>query len=396
MQTAFAGSAGDYRKWLATISTSHERRIEFQIWPLAGGGPIRTLRPKILDGTITYDADRTPSRILDAVFLDPSQSIAFEPEDGETPIHRSRVITVRWSVKVPALGRWVTVRPFTGPIFDFDRTGAEVHLVAHGFDEQGLGEAVHGRTFPAKGSKAVALRWLADQWGDPSLVVPNLGTFPDKFTVAASDQLWPRAQKIVRSAGRQLFHDGRGKLILRTKPARAVLTLGPATLLSPVSIDRNPEFKNRWEIVGAKPKGKKQPVKAHSQLPKSNPLSPQRLARGGAPLYHVHREENTAFKTVAACQKRANELRDDSLRTVSNYSVDCLPMPHLDELDLVTVHSPERTVLVRATQWTLPLGDAPMTLGAIKRASTKTPQRKSRGLKGGGGSAWRPGKKAGR
>lgn len=382
MQTAFAGSARDYRVWLSKIQGTHERRIEFLITPLDGGkGVWSTVRPMFLEGSISMDSSRNPSRILDVTFLDPDEAFSLEPDDGTTPVHRSRVITVRWSVRVPELGRWVTCRPFTGPIVDIDREGPTIKLTAHGFDEQGMGEVAFGHTFKKKASKATALRWLANKWGEKKIAIPKkIGSFPTKFTVAATDKPWERARKIVSSVNRQMFYNGKGQWIYRANPSRSVLTIDRNALLSPVTIDRNADFKNRWVVIGAKVGGKKKKkVRASAQLPASNPLAPGRLSRNGEPLFHLARVENTAYKTTAACQRRANEMRNASLRTTANYSFDCIPMPHLDENDVITVRSREGTIVVRASQWTLPLGNAAMSIGTIKRASTKATRRRPSG-----------------
>lgn len=379
-------NADEFRAYVQTLSRTHERRVTIVVTDLDGKRP-RTLEPMILDGQVTVDARAQapqPTRILTLTFLDPSRSLDFEPEaDADAPIHRSRMVQVTYSVKVPELDRWVDCEVFTGPIHDFDRTGAVVSLVAHGKEVQAMGARWEQRGWPPKTRKTRIIRQLLEDTGETVLRVPDLpATTPAKVTVMRLDMPWTVAKRLGRSMNRQLYYNGAGAAILRPVPQRPVFTFGPEWLLSDVSVDRDPEgMHNVFRVVGAVPKGSKKRVASTLFLNPGHPNSSQSLARNGKPLRLVNEERNDQFKTRADCRRRATQLRDDAMRAAVDVSVDVLPVPFLDERDLVRVTDGSGSHVLRLDRWVLPLGveGAPaMTLGAITKAGDKGGRRKAR------------------
>lgn len=366
-----------------TLRTTHERRIHVEVLDLEGN-VLSSLTPVATDGQVMVDTTQadTPSRILDLTFLDPHRTIQFEPDSpGAAPLHRSRMIRVIYSVRVPALERWVSCEVFTGPIWDFDRDGAEVSVVAHGKERLSLGQQWHPRTYAAKTPKTRVIKAILADTGEDRLAVPDLRvTMPHRFTIGRMASPWPRAQRVARSMDHELFYDGRGVCVLRKPVSTPLFTFGEGFLLGEPLIDRDPEgVFNIFEVLGANPKGPKKRVEASSRLPANHPLSAESLGRNGRPQFLAKRVENPHIKTLHEAQARADRLRDDSTRTLVNYQFDTLPVPHLDENDLVRVQTDDGVFLVRMQQWTLPLGweGAPaMTVGAVRR-TTRTRRRRS-------------------
>lgn len=367
----------DYRTYLRTLRTTHERRIIVEVLNL-DGDTLSYLTPEVLDGEVTVDVTREPTRILTLTFLDASRSIHFEPDSpGDAPLHRKRMIRVTYSVRVPALGEWVDCEVFTGIIWDFDRVGAVVSITADGKERQALGNKWKPVTYSKKQKKTFAIKDLMAETGETALAVPNMAaTMPERLTITRMDAIWPRVKKLAASMDRQLFYDGRGVLVMRRLPSRPSFTFDERHLLSEVSIDRDPEgVFNIFEAIGAKPKGSKTRVRAVEKLAFHHPLasnSEHGIGRNGKDHYLVKREENRQIKTLAEARARAERMRDDASRVIVNYSFDSLPIPHLDENDLVRVVCGEGTLLVRMQRWTLPLGweGAPaMSVGDVKRTT---------------------------
>ena len=98
----------------------------------------------------------------------------------------------------------------------------------------------------------------------------------------------------------------------------------------------------------------------------------------------IEQIENSKITTNKEAGEVARDKRDDSLRTLVSYSFDSLPIPHLEENDLVRVVTDEGTFMVRMKQWTLPFGleGAPtMSVGSLQRKSV--PLGRAKGHKGG-------------
>ena len=372
-------TAAQLRAYHDTLRTSHERRIVVQIQTL-GGRVLTSQQVDVIDGGITVDTDAEVTRVLSMVFVDPSRSIRFETNDPSgVPLHRSRRIEVHYEVRVPALNRWVTAVPFSGPIWDYRRQGAEVTIVAHGMDRQGLGNQWSARTFGKKSRKTRAIRTVLGDIGFEEMSIPDLKkTFPGRFTVARLDQPLPKLRRVARSLDRHLFIDGRGVPRMRAIPNRPVFTFDDRSLVAEPSIRRTTEeLKNVAEVLGGKPKGAKRRVRAVAQLRPNHPLSPESLSFNGKPLRLVERVENPHLKTTADCKKRARRIRDERAKLPVEHGFEAVPVPHLDELDLVRVVTDDGPVVIRMKQWSLPLGGSaaggtggqPMTVGSLKRVS---------------------------
>lgn len=367
---------------------THERRIHVEVLDL-DGNTLTHLTPTAVDGQIMVDTTggpEVPTRILDLSFVDPTRSVHFEPDSpGDAPLHRKRIIKVVDSRRVPELEDWIETDVFTGVVWDFDREGALVTLVAHGMERQALGQKWKPVTFKRRTKKTEALKDLLRAAGENRLGgIPDLDVrMPERMTVARMDTIWPRAKRLGASMDRQLFYPGTGMPVLRRVPSRPVFTFTEAHLLSDVLIDRDPEgVFNTFISVGAKAKGSKKRPMAIETLPPGHPLSPQSLSRNGEPLRLVKREENRQVKSKDEAKARAVRMREEGSRVLVTYQFDSLPIPHLDENDLVRVRTDEGTFLVRMERWTLPLGSEgapPMTVGDVRRT---TRARKKGGRRG--------------
>ena len=371
----------DLRLYNQNLTMTHERRIHVDVMDL-DFNHIAHLTPDVVDGQVIVDAKAgpdAPTRILDMQFVDPGRAVHFEPDSPlDAPLHRSRVVRVTDSRRVPALDDWVDCEVFTGVVFDFDRQGALCSLVAHGMERQAMGAKWTPVTYQKHTRKTDALKDLLAEAGEPRLGgIPDLkARMPERMTVTRMDPILPRARRLADSMDRQLFWPGTGIPVLRRIPSRPVFTFGDRHLLSEVKIDRDIEgVHNTFVAVGAKAKGAKKRPYAVESLPPSNPLSPlpeRGVGRNGKKLRLVKREENRQIKTRDEAKARAKRMRDEGSGALVTYSFDAIPVPHLDENDLVRVVTDEGTFRVRMEKWTLPLGfegGPPMTVGDIRRTT---------------------------
>ncbi|WP_109507362.1 hypothetical protein [Nocardioides speluncae] len=385
-------NAAELRLYHQTLRSTHWRRREVVITNL-NGIVQRELTPRILDGQVMVDSTAEVTRILDLRFLDPGRTLGFEPDSpSEASMHRSRAISVIDSVLVPELDAWIDCPVFYGPIWDFDRQGPVVSVVAHGWDRQALGQQWSPRTFPKKMRKTSVIRALLAGVGETRLGgVPDLPiTMPNRLTIGRMDSPLPKAKNLARSMDRHLFYDGAGVPQLRGYSGRPVFTFGDRMLLDEPLIHRSTQGYNAWEVLGAKPKGSKIRVRGQAYLPEAHPMSRQSLARNGALHTIARREENDQIKTRAEAEKKALRLRDDQARTITEYTVDVIPVPHLDEGDMVAVDCADGRFLLRMQKWAYPLAGAPdgieegqpMTISVVRRLTRARRSRPGRGRGG--------------
>lgn len=371
-------SDADFRAYNRGITVTHERRIHIEILTL-DGDLVATLTPDALDGQVLIDATvgkDTPTRILDFSFLDPSRSIQFEPDTpGGASMHRKFMIRIIDSRRIPELGDWVDCEVFTGPLWDFDREGAVVKIVAHGLERQAMGQKWKPVTYKKRTKKTDAIKDLLAAAGEPHLGgIPDMDArMPERMTITRMDTIWPRVLRLSESLDRQTFYPGHGRPIMRRLPSRPVFTFDDRHLLSEVLLDRNPDgVFNTFVMVGSKPKGAKVRPQATESLPPSHPNSAQELERTNTWLRLVKREENRQVKTIAEAKARAKRMEEEGAKFVVNYGFDSLPIPHLDENDMVRVRCDEGTLLVRMKTWSLPLGfdgAPPMSVGTLRRTT---------------------------
>lgn len=116
------------------------------------------------------------------------------------------------------------------------------------------------------------------------------------------------------------------------------------------------------------------PVTAFAIAPRSNPMSPWKLGREGAPLYLVEQIERTHARTKKDAEQAAREALEAMLMEGVDVSFDALPIPHLEPLDRVRVATDTTSLTFVLKAFSLPLlHSGSMSVGANKRV---TPARK--------------------
>lgn len=392
------------RLYNQTIARTHRRRVELHILTL-DRRIVRSLTPKITAGTVTLDVHQVPMMVATLTFLDPTRSLVFEPDSaGDAPLHRKFMVHINDSRYIPTLG-WVDCDVFTGPIWDFERKGAEVSLTAHSVDRLASGTIRRAKMWRRKTKKTDIIRGLLQEAGATRLRIPDLRfttpvhvhvrhVHPKKHTKKAhtvrritgfhtttQDTYWDKASGLGDSMNRLLFPTADGAFELRSHPERPAYHFNGALLAEPDLSRPGSEGPNTFLVIGAKPKGSKRQVSSGLVgFPNSHPLSANELAWNGKPYQILDKIHNPHAKTKAECRKIAIRHRDRAARMLVEISFDALPVPWLRPWDLVTAETSQGRLGVHIRQMTYPLSadSSPMTVGAVKRP---VPQRlQSRGV----------------
>lgn len=383
---------GDYD---AALRATHRRRVELVILTL-DDDPVTSLVNPFLGGSIHGDVDRSPVEVLEARVLD--RDGVLDWTNGQHRRFKVRVVDSRFVV---ALNDWVEATVFTGPLWDFERRGEEVTLVAQGSERLAMGSVRSAFTRPRKAKATEVIRDLLRDAGAPasSLRVPRLNVrLPERVTVvkrgkdrdgdkagrqgarrrvlrvSRADSPWPRAAKIAEAIDRELFADGSGNFLLRPAQTKPSVSFTSRLLIGP-PIERrgkDGEQPNVWMVVGADPKGSRKQIQVEVPLPRRHPLSRQRLAWHDVPREVVERVENEHLKTKKQARLVGERRRDKALRELMEYEVQAFPcVPWLRPNSLVTIPlASGGTARIRVKRWTLPLGPGPdpLVIGANRRS----------------------------
>jgi hypothetical protein len=355
------------------LTWTHRRRIHVHILDL-DMNLIRSVSPMFLDGQVTVDTTAEVSRILTLSFLDPTQSLAFEPDTPGPALWRNRLLRIVYSVSVPDLNDWVDCPVFTGVVWDFSRQGAMVNVTAQGLERLALGQAWTGKKYPAKSTRTAALKDIMGRVGEDCHAIPDLPyKLPKDFVVGKMDSPWKRAKHLAASMNRYLFYDGHGTLHLRHFNDRPVFTFDKEVLTPPTFARSKDPVINTVEVLGGRPKGKKRRVKAVATA--TGWLSPKALARASGSMRLVQQVQNDHIRSNAEAKAIAvRHLKHHEQQRVT-ITFDSLPVPHLEENDRVRVGSTGvGPVHLRLNQFTIPLGGGdgtapPMTVGSVRRTT---------------------------
>lgn len=373
-------TADEHVEYLATLAGSHEIKVTVQV--LDNEHRVLSVVTQILlDGqvdakmvTVRNAEEIEVSRVCRLQLLDPTRTMTFDsasPDAGA--LYLDRMVRVVYSVRCPS--RWVDVPVFTGPVIKCDRDGDIVNVEAHGKEEFGLGAAYSPLTL--KGRKTDAIRTLLDRSGETARYVEipasaeNLTT---ALTVGRESKLFAKAFWVAASMNRRLFYDGRGigrSVALSSKSVASISSGNGGLLMTDPQISFDTQnLVNIVRVVGGKPEGSKSAVVATEVAPSTHPLSPYKIGRNGKPRYLLQVYENTNLRTVAAARAAALTLLRQSLLQQIDVTYDCLPIPHLEPWDVVTVQTPNFNLAHQANSFSLPLRhDAEMTIGYQRNLS---------------------------
>jgi hypothetical protein len=362
------------------ISRAHRRRVEAEVTTL-DGELVAHLTPEVSSGTVFVDAeaeDDVTSRIVEMNFVQPTR-MRFEPYSAsDMPFHRQFALRVTDCRFILELGRWVDCPVHYGPMWDFDRTGAQVTLVAHGWERQAFGVKWNPETFRRGTKKTDVIKALLAEAGFTNLGgIPDLdATLPeDGLTMTKADLLWPACVKLAESMNRHLFippSESGPRPTMRRLPDAPAFIFDERHLMAEPVVDRQARSTpNVFQVVGARPPGAKRRVGDVRELDPDHPDSKESLAFHDQPHRVLLTERNEAIKTQAEAEARAKRLRDKSERGAVDLQVDVLPFPHFEELDLVAIRDEVGAERIRMSRFSFGWGLAPtpLAINQLKKTS---------------------------
>jgi hypothetical protein len=394
------------RIYAETVAGTHHRRVELVITDL-NDKPVRSLTNRFAGGQIDTDTSRSPAAILQCQVIDDDHVLDWE--HGAHRRFKAQVVDSRFVPGIGTDGEWVEETVFTGPLWDFNRDGALVELVAQDTERLAMGSVRTVFTRPRKSRATKVIRDLLNAAGAPDKLIriPTMkATLPERVTVGIrvgrrrdengdkkgmgkdtrrrtrilratrEDTYLAEATRIATALNRLFYADTRGRFVVRAQPSKPAATLTNRQILSPVTVKRTAEDDtvNTWDIIGGNPRGPKKQVRVRVAFPARHPLSAQSLAWHGKPHALIETVENKHLKTVRQARNFGQRLRDRAMGDLVSYEVQALPMlPWLQQHMGVSVPTPGGQVTLRATQWSFPLGPGadPMTLGANRRGGWK-------------------------
>lgn len=374
-----------------TLAASHQVRVTVRIHDRQEAviGDLVAAASRVLGGAVQVDTKAEVSRSLGLTVLDPNRELAFDSGNpAEGALYADNFVSVLYGVYVPDV-EWVDVPVFWGPLTSFARTGPEVTLEAQG--KEALLLAPHFVTRPftlRKGAKVRdAIRQVAARAGEGRFTLPTVGGKLTKArSVGAEDEAWkvltggdtdangkgiPGLVRRLRGNYR-LFYDGEGRLTLRRHNATSLFTFGDDLLTSRAGFRYDVlAFRNRVVVKGGTPKNSQKHFHGFASLPANHPMSPVSLGRGGQPRYMTEFVEVSNLKSDAACRARAQDILAAKADQGIEATFECLPVPHLEELDRVTLRADGFTVSFPLQQFTLPLTGEAMSVGFTKNVKLR-------------------------
>jgi len=364
-------------KYEAALFASHALRVQIEIQSLEGK-PLADRSKMLLDGQVDVDAGADVTRSASLSFYDPDHSLNFDsnsPSDGV--LYADRMIQITYGINVPALGQWVDVPIFTGPVTKLDRSEDVVNVECQGKEAlAGAGDtgvaAWHKLTLKKGHSKAKAIKEiLAELAGETRFDIPEVAAnLPHDLSIGGDDSPWRHASRLAKSMERQLFYDGRGVLRLRRPPDNPLFTFrqNHAITAPPQLAFATEQMRNTVRVKGGPPKGaktdddpdtntpKKVPgVTASVTAPRQHPLSPWKLARNGVPRFLLEVVDNDHIRSNKEAKRVANRVLNDRLEEALDVTLESLVVPHLDPGDLVRVSTDDLAATFRLRRYTIPL-----------------------------------------
>ena len=382
-------SAAEQREFHRALNDSHDIDVRVALLDMEENA-LGDLSGWVLGGQVVADMDAEVTRSLQVTLLDPGRRSGIDPDAPERSARLDRMVHVSYGVWVDALGEWVRVPVFRGPITKAGRDGAVLEVEALGKEHlmRTDGGIVH--TYAAGRRRTSVIRDIARRAGERRMVIPTWAPRVSKKggipKLGKRSDPWPWLRKLADSMRGQIWYDGAGTLRLRKHPTRICWWWTEGSLLSEPRITTDDQAViNFVRVTGQPPEGKKWKIEGEAPLPAWHGHSPQRLGRRGVPRYLVEEIEDDSIRTSrdaqAAADRRIREV------AVESYSAefDCLPVPHLDLGDVCHLAWDDAPGAFRLRRFTLPLtaGEA-MSVGyhreTRRRLRSRAPGRAGRGV----------------
>ena len=324
----------------------------------------------------TTGGNSQPTRQLTLSLLDPHRRFHLEPDSvADYGLFVGDLIRVFRGDYVSELGGWVWCPVITGPVTGFQNDYPEVQITAVGKESLLLDPYLTLSAVTAtRGTKVTtAIKRVLEESGEGKIALGNLSArIGHRFNLPRLSQPWLAVHRLAANAGGRFpYYDGRGVLRLKLPGTKdPVYTFkhgaGGVLLQAPELAYDFTTFHNTADVSGGTPKKTKKKVHVVETVAASNPLSPGALARNGHPRHSVIvvDDSNILRRAQAIDRGRAAVAGGLLLGTDPSQSqFDTLPIPHLEELDLVRVQTEGGSILLKMNRWTIPLDGDTMPVG---------------------------------
>jgi len=310
--------------------------------------PVSTLDATGVRGAVYVDRHAPVSRLLRLQLSDPGHAYEFDANTpNEAGLFFNTLVQVRQSVLVPALDRWVTAVPFTGPITAFARDTETIMLEGHGMEALALDPLGQTLTIPAGTTKTDAIQLILAATGETQFAIPDLpDLLPRTVSLVRSDIAWDQATLIAESMALQLYARGDGIPALRPLPETpqwtAPVVNGPWTeqrlppRVGEGSMIRT-RFANRVEISNGLPSTGIGRVSTVVEPDADDALSPDSLGRNGTRRTITTVVTNPYLNNEDDAIALGQQVLADRLGDASRDRADVLASYHLEEGDLLNL-----------------------------------------------------------
>jgi hypothetical protein len=311
------------------------------------------------DGQVTVDNTAEVTRALDLTLMDPRKQVHIDPDSpSRTSVFISDMISVVFVVQRPDRSKEWDIPVFCGPIDSLDRDEVFVDIKCLGKESLSITNLWRGKTYkPHQPKTDVIKQILRNLVGETKLSIPDKkAKLPDERKLSKASKPWKIAKAIAKTMGFQLFYDGRGFAVMRRISHKPVLKMDEGWIITDpkVAYDLSKTI-NAVRVIGKKPKKQKEPVQFTLVAPKSHPLSPWRIGRGGVPRYLWTEVQDESLRTTKECKDLCKSLLADGLLAGVDVTYDGVVHPGLQEGDVIALRTDLVAVNYKASKFTIPL-----------------------------------------
>lgn len=317
-----------------------------------------SLSSSFLSGSVNVDATAEVTRSMSAEFFESRMNVPIVPRSPSMgAAYQKRMLQATYHV-------WdrnhrFSFPVFTGPIDKVDRDGEILKIECQGKEILSSGAIWSSKDYPSGWNKSSLIQdILTTMSGEAFYDIEPTDQITAEKTVLDRENstVWSTVKSLAESMGKTAFYNGSGRLQIRSLPGSPALTVDPTYALGdPQDSYSSESTANAVEVTGATPRGSKKPLVAKVFAPDEHPLSAKNLGRNGVPRFLPIIEQNQDLKTQAAVENRADSLLREALLQSIDVAIPLIPIPGIDERDLIRFEFPDFSADVRVKQYTFPL-----------------------------------------
>ena len=318
------------------------------------------LTGRVMDGMITVDADAdVASRGADLTVLDPTGMIPVGPT-GSGSIFTGDILQLDYIVSDPLYIDSYVIPVFTGPIDTAKRDdggGITIVIKALGKDALNLNNFDHF-FFP----RGTFIDDVINFLGENRLYIEyDRGTMPsggrlvrDLF-IDRNDRPADILRALAMGFGLNFRFSPNGEAEFYKFQQNVVHVFDNSVITKAPTVNYDLQNTvNAVQAVGPSVPGQL-PIQAYAFAPPGHPLSAQSLGRGGEPRYLWETFQNDVWTVQDWAQQWADYRLRAGLAAGIEVNFEGLPMPLLQENDMVSINTPRNVLDFMMKKWTIPL-----------------------------------------